>query len=48
MVFDRFHIMRHVVEAVNTVRKREHKELRKSDEPSFSACPLRYVKSVAC
>jgi transposase len=25
MVFDRFHIVRHVVEAVDTVRKREHK-----------------------
>ena len=27
MVFDRFHIMRHVVEAVDKVRKREHKAL---------------------
>jgi transposase len=27
MVFDRFHIMRHVVDALNTVRKREHKAL---------------------
>ena len=27
MVFDRFHIMRHVVDAVDTVRKREHKAL---------------------
>ena len=27
MVFDRFHIMRHVVDAVNTVRKRENKAL---------------------
>jgi len=27
MVFDRFHIMRHVLEAVNTVRKREHRGL---------------------
>jgi transposase len=27
MVFDRFHIMRHVVEAVDSVRKRENKEL---------------------
>ena len=27
MVFDRFHIMRYVVDAVDTVRKREHKEL---------------------
>lgn len=24
MMFDRFHITRHVVEAVDTVRKREH------------------------
>jgi transposase len=27
MVFDRFHIMRHVLEAVDKVRKREHKSL---------------------
>ena len=27
MVFDRFHIMRHVLEAVDTVRKREHRAL---------------------
>jgi len=27
MVFDRFHIMRHIVDAVDTVRKREHKAL---------------------
>ena len=27
IVFDRFHIMRHVLEAVNTVRKREHRGL---------------------
>src|SRR5579871_16519 len=27
MVFDRFHIMRHVVDAVDTVRKREHRAL---------------------
>ncbi len=27
MVFDRFHIMRHVVEAVDRVRKQEHKAL---------------------
>jgi transposase len=28
VVFDRFHIMRHMGEAVDTVRKREHKDLR--------------------
>ncbi len=28
IVFDRFHIMKHMGEAVDTVRKREHKELR--------------------
>ena len=27
MVFDRFHIMRHALEAVDKVRKREHKTL---------------------
>ena len=27
MVFDRFHIMRHIVEAVDKVRKQEHKAL---------------------
>ena len=28
IVFDRFHIMKHMGEAVDTVRKREHRELR--------------------
>ena len=28
MVFDRFHIMRHIVKAVDTVRKQEHRELK--------------------
>lgn len=36
MVFDRFHIMRHVVEAVNTVRKREHKELLSEGDTTLS------------
>lgn len=36
MVFDRFHIMRHVVEAVNTVRKREHKELLSEGDATLS------------
>jgi hypothetical protein len=27
IVFDRFHIMQHMVDAVNTVRKKEHREL---------------------
>ncbi len=28
IVFDRFHIMKHMVEAVDTVRKREHRALQ--------------------
>jgi len=36
MVFDRFHIMRHVVDAVNTVRKREHKELLSEGDATLS------------
>jgi transposase len=30
IVFDRFHIMRHMLEAVDTVRKREHRSLKAS------------------
>lgn len=36
MVFDRFHIMRHVVDAVDTVRKREHKALLDAGDSSLS------------
>lgn len=36
VVFDRFHIMRHVVDAVDKVRKREHKELKGSGESVLS------------
>lgn len=36
MVFDRFHIMRHVVEAVDTVRKREHKALLESGDTTLT------------
>jgi transposase len=36
MVFDRFHIMRHVVEAVDTVRKREHKALLKTGDDTLA------------
>lgn len=36
MVFDRFHIMRHVVEAVNTVRKRENKALIETGDTTLT------------
>jgi transposase len=36
MVFDRFHIMRHVVEAVDKVRKQEHKALLKAGDDTLS------------
>lgn len=36
MVFDRFHIMRYVVEAVDKVRKREHKHLLASGDATLS------------
>jgi transposase len=36
MVFDRFHIMRHVVEAVDKVRKQEHKALMKAGDDTLS------------
>lgn len=36
MVFDRFHIMRHVLEAVDKVRKREHKTLMKAGDDTLS------------
>ncbi len=35
MVFDRFHIMRHVLDAVDKVRKREHKALIKSGDDTL-------------
>jgi transposase len=37
MVFDRFHIMRHVVDAVDQVRKQEHKALMKAGDDTLSA-----------
>jgi transposase len=36
MVFDRFHIMRHVLEAVDKVRKREHKSLMSQGDTTLS------------
>jgi transposase len=36
MVFDRFHIMRHVVDAVDTVRKREHKALLEAGDATLA------------
>jgi transposase len=36
MVFDRFHIMRHVVEAVDKVRKREHKTLMQMGDTTLT------------
>lgn len=36
MVFDRFHIMRHVIDAVDTVRKREHKALLSIGDDTLS------------
>jgi transposase len=36
MVFDRFHIMRHVVEAVDKVRKQEHKALTKAGDDTLA------------
>jgi transposase len=36
MVFDRFHIMRYVVEAVDEVRKREHKQLMSRGDATLS------------
>lgn len=35
MVFDRFHIMRHIVEAVDRVRKQEHKALMNEGKSSL-------------
>ncbi len=36
MVFDRFHIMRHVVDAVDKVRKQEHKALMKTGDETLT------------
>ena len=36
MVFDRFHIMRHVVDAVDKVRKREHKALMEAGDATLT------------
>jgi transposase len=31
LVFDRYHLMRHLVQAVDKVRKQEHRELKRED-----------------
>jgi transposase len=36
MVFDRFHIMRHVLDAVDKVRKQEHKGLLQAGDRSLT------------
>jgi len=36
MVFDRFHIMRHVIDAVDKVRKQEHKALMKTGDDTLT------------
>jgi transposase len=36
IVYDRFHVMKHMNDAVNTVRKREHRELRQAGDDTLS------------
>lgn len=59
MVFDHFHIMRHVVEAVNTVRKRENKALIETGDTTLTkskylgcmapkTCPRGRVSTSTC
>lgn len=59
IVFDRFHIMKHMNEAVDTVRKREHKELMARNDDSLKGTlhvwryarenlPEKYRATLAC
>lgn len=45
IVFDRFHIMRHVVGAVDTVRKQEHRMLRKEGNESLTGSKYLWLYS---
>jgi transposase len=45
IVFDRFHIMRHVVEAVNTVRKQEQRTLRKGGDETLTGTKYLWLHS---
>lgn len=45
VVFDRFHIMRHVLDAVDKVRKREHNELKGSGESVLSKTKYLWLRN---
>lgn len=47
MVFDRFHIMRHVVEAVDKVRKQEHKALKGSGDDTLASSKYLWLTNPA-
>jgi transposase len=46
MVFDRFHIMRHVLAAVDTVRKREHRALLEEGDTSLAKTKYLWLYNV--
>jgi len=45
MVFDRFHIMRHVLQALDKVRKREHKALTKQGDTTLAKSKYLWLHS---
>jgi hypothetical protein len=45
IAFDRFHVMRHVVDAVDTVSKHEHKALLREGDPTSSKSKYLWLRS---
>lgn len=47
IVFDKFHVMRHVIEAVDQVRRQEHRELRKRGDRRLTNTKFLWLKNPA-
>lgn len=45
IVFDRFHIMKHMVDAVDEVRRKEHKELRAEGDETLTASRYLWLRN---
>lgn len=47
IVFDKFHVVQHLVEAVDLVRRKEHAELRKQGDDRLTGTKYRWLKGAA-
>ena len=47
LVFDRFHLMRHVLDAVDKVRKQEHKALLQAGDTTLTKSKYLWLRRVS-